>query len=246
MGLGADIAAARTAAGISIEELAAATRVRAGILTSIERGDFAACGGDVYARGHIRAIARVLDADGDAWVRTFDAEHADAPITVAQVFEAERITGSRRRMSTSNITLLVSVVLALSVGAVAMALGGDDRPRDDVSILLSPTPTATATPSPEPSAEPLDASTGALASADGVVVEMSLSGSSWIRITDEAGQVTFEGTLRAGDVRTFRADASLSIVLGNAAAVRLVVNGEDLGIAGGPGEVIRRTYVAPN
>lgn len=246
MGLGADIAAARTAAGISIEELAAATRVRAGILTAIEAGDFAVCGGDVYARGHIRAIARVLGADGDAWVQNFDTHHADAPITAAQVFEAERITGSRRRMSTSNITLLVSVVVALSVGAIAMTLGGDDRPSDDVAVLLSPTPTAPVTASPEASAEPLDASTGALASADGVVVEMTLSGSSWIRITDEAGQVTFEGTLRAGDARTFRSDKSLSVVLGNAAAVRLVVNGQDLGIAGGPGEVIRRTYVAPN
>ena len=246
MGLGADIAAARIAADISIEDLAAATRVRAGILTAIEADDFSMCGGDVYARGHLRSIARVLKADGDTWVRAFDAGYAEAPITVAQIFEAERVTGSRRRMSTTNITLLVSVVIAVGVGGVAVSLGGGDRPTDDVTVLLTPAPTATESASPQPTAEPLDSSTGALASADGVVVEMSLSGSSWIRMTDETGRVTYEGTLRAGDTRTFRADESLSMVLGNGAAVRLVVNGEDLGQAGGPGEVIRRTYAAAN
>lgn len=247
MGLGADIAAARTAAGISIEELAAATRVRVGILRAMESDDYAICGGDVYARGHIRAIARVLRADAEVWVNQFDTHYADAPITVAQVFDAERRTSGRQRISTTNVTVLISVVLALAVGAAAVMIGRDDRPSDDLAVLLTPTPSASssASASDDP-VEPLDASTGALASADGVVVEMSFSGSSWVRVTDAAGRVTYEGTLRAGDARTFRDDDALSLVLGNGAAVRLVVNGEDVGVAGGPGQVIRRTYSAPN
>ena len=74
---------------------------------------------------------------------------------------------------------------------------------------------------------------------------MSLSGSSWIRVNNANGP-DFEGIVRAGTTRTFTDSEAVSIVIGNAGAVRLVVNGRDLGVAGGEGQVVRATYRASN
>ena len=41
----------------------------------IERDDFSACGGDFYARGHIRAIARAAGADPEPLVQEYDSSH---------------------------------------------------------------------------------------------------------------------------------------------------------------------------
>lgn len=61
--VGRRLALARQHAGLSIEEVVAATRIRPGMLREIETGEFVHCGGDVYARGHVRAIAKVVGID---------------------------------------------------------------------------------------------------------------------------------------------------------------------------------------
>lgn len=43
------------------------------IIGDIERDDFSSCGGDFYARGHIRAIARAVDLDPRPLIEDFDA-----------------------------------------------------------------------------------------------------------------------------------------------------------------------------
>ena len=63
MTLGEQLVAARKSAGLSIDELSARTRIRAGLIDAMERGDFARCGGNFYARGHLRLIAKELGTD---------------------------------------------------------------------------------------------------------------------------------------------------------------------------------------
>ena len=61
--IGPELAAARTRVGLSVDELAERTRIRPHVIESIEVDDFTPCGGDFYARGHIRTLARVLGKD---------------------------------------------------------------------------------------------------------------------------------------------------------------------------------------
>jgi cytoskeletal protein RodZ len=58
--IGEVLAAARRQAGLTITQVSQRTRIRETIIRGIEEDDFAACGGDFYARGHIRAIARAV------------------------------------------------------------------------------------------------------------------------------------------------------------------------------------------
>ncbi|HEY1703897.1 MAG TPA: helix-turn-helix transcriptional regulator [Trebonia sp.] len=75
MSIGATLVAARQAAGLTVAEVSERTRIRPALIRSIERDDFAACGGDFYARGHIRAIARTVGTDSVPLVEEYDAIH---------------------------------------------------------------------------------------------------------------------------------------------------------------------------
>ena len=84
MPIGEFLAAARQRAGLSVAQVSERTSIRETIITSIESGDYSACGGDFYARGHIRAIARVVGADAEPLIREYDALHR-APGVVSVV-----------------------------------------------------------------------------------------------------------------------------------------------------------------
>jgi hypothetical protein len=79
VGIGGALAEARTAAGLTIAQVSERTRIRETIIRSIELDDYSACGGDYYARGHIRAIARVVGADPEALIKEYDAVYLPQP-----------------------------------------------------------------------------------------------------------------------------------------------------------------------
>ena len=68
MSIGQSLAAARRDAGLSIDDLSAKTRLRATVIRAIENDDFSLCGGDFYARGHIRTLAGISAAAASCWV----------------------------------------------------------------------------------------------------------------------------------------------------------------------------------
>ena len=74
MSAGQMLNAARESRGMSLEDLAQSTKLRASILAAMEADDFSHCGGTVYARGQLRAIAPVLGLDPDDLVEAFDRD----------------------------------------------------------------------------------------------------------------------------------------------------------------------------
>jgi len=64
---------ARESAGLSLDDVAEATKIRSSILAAMEADDFSHCGGDVYARGQLRSIATVVGLDPEDVVESFDA-----------------------------------------------------------------------------------------------------------------------------------------------------------------------------
>ncbi|HEY8341358.1 MAG TPA: DUF4115 domain-containing protein, partial [Egibacteraceae bacterium] len=58
------------------------------------------------------------------------------------------------------------------------------------------------------------------------------------------GEIVFEGEQSQGYSNTFTGDESVVVRIGDASAVSLTVNGQDLGPLGGPGEVVERTFEA--
>jgi cytoskeletal protein RodZ len=88
MSIGEALAEARRQAGLSINQVSQRTRIREPIIRGIERDDYSACGGDFYARGHIRSIARAVGADPEPLIREYDATvRSRQPVTVAELFQ---------------------------------------------------------------------------------------------------------------------------------------------------------------
>lgn len=72
MPIGEALAEARRRAGLTVTQVSQRTRIRETIIRGIESDDYSACGGDFYARGHIRAIARVVGADPAPLIEEYD------------------------------------------------------------------------------------------------------------------------------------------------------------------------------
>ena len=115
--VGPELVAARTRLGLSVDQLAERTRIRPHVIESIEVDDFAPCGGDFYARGHLRTLARVLGVDVAPLLTSYDERYADAPINPRRVFEAELATGAhgsiRGTRGGPNWSVLIAAVMAL-------------------------------------------------------------------------------------------------------------------------------------
>ncbi|MGH3164674.1 MAG: helix-turn-helix domain-containing protein, partial [Trebonia sp.] len=83
MSIGGALTEARRRAGLTVADVSAHTRIRQPIIRAIEQDDFGACGGDFYARGHIRAIARTVGVDSEPLVREYDAARLPRPAAAA-------------------------------------------------------------------------------------------------------------------------------------------------------------------
>jgi hypothetical protein len=79
VGIGGALAEARSEAGLSVDQVSERTRIRATIVRAIERDDYVMCGGDFYARGRIRAIARVVGTDPAPLIEQYDIAHSPPP-----------------------------------------------------------------------------------------------------------------------------------------------------------------------
>jgi transcriptional regulator with XRE-family HTH domain len=73
--IGDTLAQARHQAGLTVAEVSQRTRIRETIIRKIEADDYSECGGDFYARGHIRAIAKAVGADPGPLIEEYDTRH---------------------------------------------------------------------------------------------------------------------------------------------------------------------------
>lgn len=92
MTVGETLTKARHQAGLSVDELSERTRIRETVIRSIERDDYQACGGDLYVRGYVRAIAGAVGIDAQPLIHEYDQVHeiAETP-ELAQTAEIRAV-----------------------------------------------------------------------------------------------------------------------------------------------------------
>ena len=186
MSIGAVLADARWRSQLTVSEVSRETRIREAIIWGIEKDDFAACGGDAYARGHIRAIAHVVGMDPDPLIQEYDA-------TVRTIEDIEELvvlrpgaaarTLRRRRLARTTLGLAVLAIVGWAAyhfataadhapGGRAVAAAdrsgshpagaapaGRDTPRSSPTSAPSPAPTSTPSPAPTSTPSPAPAPT---------------------------------------------------------------------------------------
>ncbi|MDX3523930.1 helix-turn-helix domain-containing protein [Streptomyces scabiei] len=249
--IGRALQQARIAAGLTVDDVSNATRVRIAIVHAIEQDDFAPCGGDVYARGHIRTLARAVRTDPAPLLEQYDEAHGGrpAPTPAAPLFEAERIRPERRGPNWTAAMVAAIVAVIGFVGFTAFDRGDDDGSSAQVAEGSTPTTSKPAPSKPktdkpdaDPKADPTDSAIAA-APRDKVTVRVSASdGRSWISAKDHNGRLLWDGLLKQGESKTFQDGSKIDLVLGDAGAVQLYVNGKKIADDFQPGQVERLTY----
>ncbi|WP_416978101.1 helix-turn-helix domain-containing protein [Streptomyces sp. T028] len=248
--IGRALRQARINAGLTVDDVSTATRVRITIIRAIESDDFAPCGGDVYARGHIRTLARAVRLDPAPLIEQYDASHGGrpAPTPAAPMFEAERIRPERRGPNWTAAMVAAIVAVVGFVGFTAFKGGDEGGTRSTVAEGTTPTAGTTASPTPkaektvDETPEPSDSAIAA-APQDKVTVQVSATdGRSWISAKDHNGRLLFDGLLKQGDSKTFQDSEKINLVLGDAGAIDLFVNGKKIDDNFQPGAVERLTY----
>ena len=233
--VGPELVAARTRLGLTVDQLAERTRIRPHVIESIEVDDFAPCGGDFYARGHLRTLARVLGVDAVPLLRAYDDKYADAPINPRRVFEAELATGSSGGMRSTRggpnwsilIAAIMTLVLAWSIARLVM---------DTPVMLQSPSPSllngsdGPSQPSPAAPAR--------------ITLKTTAVTATHLKVTNGKGQVVFDADVEAGEIHRFdiRPPAAVSTPDGDAVTVQ--INGNDRGALGKPDQAAKRTFRA--
>ena len=243
MSLGSSITQARKSAGLSIEDLSASTNIRTALLKEIESNNFANCGGETYARGHIRNIAMKLGVDPLIYIAAFEDEqmHTDRSMKELLVENSVMRQPEEARKVSWKVLATISVSSLFIVG-LAQIIISNTATVEIPEPIASITATESATPSPEATeATPTEQAT--VSTGDGVELVISATrAKSWLFVSDATGRTLFSGQMSRGSSKTFRTDVSLNVKIGNAGGVDLTVNGKKVDSIGVDGEVVSVSY----
>jgi cytoskeletal protein RodZ len=221
--IGEDLADARRRAGLTVTQVSQQTRIRESIIRDIEQGDFTTCGGDFYARGHIRSIAGAVGTDPVPLISEYDADHGPVgPLRAADVFEPSKPIKIRERRSPS-MTMIVVVVLLAIIGYASYRLVSSHN--------KSGHPAAAASISTRPSVRPTPtakASTAVAPAPAQLVIKVTAAEDCWILLTKASdGSQLYMGVVSAGNSMTWTEKSAVQMVLGNPGGVVLMVNGQE-------------------
>jgi cytoskeletal protein RodZ len=141
--IGAALADARWQAHLTVDEVSHRTRIREAIIWGIEQDDFSACGGDAYARGHIRAIAQAVDTDPDPLIAQYDrtyrsAEDIDDVVALKPPPPPGRPPKPHRRGALAGSAALGVVILALVAWAIYHVASGVGHPKHSQAVAGAP------------------------------------------------------------------------------------------------------------
>jgi cytoskeletal protein RodZ len=243
MTLGSMITQARKSAGLSIDDLSASTNIRISLLREMESDSFHNCGGETYARGHIRNIAAKLGVDPLIFIAAFEEEQMHTDRSMKDLL----IENSVMRVSETDRKISWKVLATISVASL-FVVGLAQIIISNTSSVEIPKPISTfsATPSETPSPEVSDSNPTEQATVStGTGVQLIVSATrakSWLFISDASGRTLFSGQISKGSIKTFSTDVSLNVKIGNAGGVDLTVNGKQVDSIGVDGEVVSVSY----
>jgi cytoskeletal protein RodZ len=219
--IGDTLAETRRQAGLTVTQVSQRTCIRETIIRGIERGDYSACGGDFYARGHIRSVARAVGADPEPLVREYDqTQGAPEAITAADVFEPATPIKIRERRR-PNWSAAMVAALALLVSFVVYHLVSSSSKASPASSGVAGQ-TGTHATHPKAAVSPV-----AQTPANEVVIRLAASANCWVQLTTATGQQIYQGVVLAGSSMHWIERQAVSLFLGNPGGVSLTVNGRN-------------------
>jgi cytoskeletal protein RodZ len=203
---------------LSLREISDVTKINLRYLEALEQNHFSALPAPVFARGFLREYARYVGLDPDEVVNYYTAAQQDQ--------EPESPSGPRPRRLHSSTQWIYGLVLTAAVvglfGVVAaISFWAERRPeRTEAPPIAAPVfAPAPAAPAQAESEAPLE-------------VTLDFTENCWVEAVLDGSERISELRVQGESLR-LTAQESVSLTLGNAAGVRIEVNGQPFEIAGG-------------
>jgi cytoskeletal protein RodZ len=241
--IGERLRRARQRSGATLLQASHATKIRPDFLDAMERDSFGFVSGQAYVRGLLLVYARWLRVDaeviGAEFDRTFGRPSGPSIAEIVPTPAAPAPRAPRNHWVTA-AALAASLLLILSLAGIVKPPG-----REVAAPPPNPgTPEQTASPQSPSVLAKAPAAPEAQApeqppSAEGITVVVSAVDRCWMRVEIDGDRAhSFQGTLPAGTSRTFQGVQSIKATFGNLTAVRLTINGRDVGQPGAPGQIV--------
>jgi cytoskeleton protein RodZ len=239
-GIGARLRAAREQRGLNVLQAAERLHVDARVLEALEAENFALLGADVYIRGHLRRYAEAVGESSAQLQELYSGLSATAIPDLTRIPRAEPV-------SRPSPLMLPALLLVMSVALGGVLWWVIKLPHQ------SPQPLEATPGSPagngggadeggaRPAGHAITAPVGGAGSAAGsppttstgeTELGVRFTALSWVEISDAEGRRLLEGLYAGGSVRDVRGTAPLRVVLGNAPAVDLELNGRQVPLTG--------------
>jgi cytoskeleton protein RodZ len=220
MTLGEVLAAKRGERGLTIEQVASATRIRAHYLSALESNELERLASPVYAKGHLRTYARFLGLDPEPLVAMLNAPPRDV----------RRLLGIGNLATRPRMVITAPALAAAGLVLLAGAFSGyawrqvqaDQRPiaPSPSAQVAAAAPAGTPVPTPSPQTRP-------------IVVGVRVTEEVWINAFVDGRAAYADGgkTLPAGSLVYF-SGVDIKITSGKAASTFITIDGRAIGALG--------------
>jgi cytoskeletal protein RodZ len=245
-GFGERLKRERELRGVSRDEICAATRISTRFLEALESERWEMLPGGIFNRGFVRAVARFLGLDEDDLVADYDLAISEqgSPIEASVRPPVPQDSAKRRR---GRFVLLGALCAIVLLGTAWLGWRWEHKElrqaANDSNHALPAVAAAGHAEETAPGTSAESAGGAALApSASPLGTEIP-----GLQLKIEAGKETdvsvyadgsrvFEGSMIAGQSRTFRAQEAIDISAKDAGALLLELNGQTLAPLGPPGQ----------
>jgi len=270
---GSRLRAARERKGISLREIASRTKISIALLEALERNDISRLPGGIFSRAFVRAYATEVGIEPEVAIQDFITQFPHDSVVAGHprtdkvedtvLFESERRVASSLLWILAASVAVAGAVLYLSVARSGSAQADDRISAVPVAPIPSPAPAATGQPaapvvprttepvsvtssSSRPESSPSQqADTSGANATERLTIGLTARRPVWVSATAD-GQRVLGRLLQPGEQQNIEVTREMVITAGDAAALRLTLNGADARVLGKAGEVVTARLTPSN
>jgi len=239
--IGQRLSQGREAIRASLYQASQDTKIRVDFLQCLEEDDFNFVSGAPYVKGMIRSYARWLGIDDTSMIREFDSMYGTEPqALITEMISKPTNVGPRPRRPQWLLSGMGAAAILLILSLVGLMNPDGDVATPPPNPVESQAQASAANPSAAP-----DTFAQATPPMQGVNVLVSVVGDkAWMEVHTDGNEAKaiFTGLLTSGQTQTFTGTDRVKLLIGDLGAVRLSLNGKDLGTPGQPGQVGTREF----
>ena len=223
-------------------------------------GNFLNLDGEDLVRQFIQeiSVASVTD-ETDNSKKDSNTENKIAAENIGEKYKDSKTASTRnfKTESDSNNYMVAAVALiVILIGGIFYTFSGSNdevaevakvktQPAAEIQKVTEPQPVAEVTP-PAPQAQPVAAPAPpppvvVTPAFKDITVHATFSADCWTRVVID-GTMLYEGMIGAGESFDWKANQSVSVLLGNAGAAQFMMNGKDIGALGAYGDVVEKDF----